>query len=292
MLAAGCWGVATVMTKGVLDHVAPLTLLVVQLVASLGCLLPWLWLRQRSWSWDRRLWPQGLLGLLNPGLSYSFSLLGLALTSASLSTLLWAAEPVLIIGLAWLILRERLTPRLAGLAAVASLGVLLVIQPGAAGTGRAAVLGNLLILAGVLCCALYTVLARRLELRHDPLLIVAAQEAVALVWALLIWPFELRGLGLASLGQVPLSAWAWAAVSGVIYYALAFWFYLRGLQRMEASRAGLSLNLIPVFGLSTAYLFLGERLSAAQWAGAALILAAVTGVLLSMRQTAYRLSSS
>ena len=61
---------------------------------------------------------------------------------------------------------------------------------------------------------------------------------------------------------------------------------------MEASRAGLSLNLIPVFGLSTAYLFLGERLSAAQWAGAALILAAVTGVLLSMRQTAYRLSSS
>jgi hypothetical protein len=35
LLAAACWGIGTVMSKGVLDHVPPLTLLVIQLAANL-----------------------------------------------------------------------------------------------------------------------------------------------------------------------------------------------------------------------------------------------------------------
>jgi drug/metabolite transporter (DMT)-like permease len=56
-------------------------------------------------------------------------------------------------------------------------------------------------------------------------------------------------------------------------------FYLHGLQRLPASTAGLFLNLIPVFGLSGACLWLQERLTAGQWLGAALILAAVCGTI-------------
>ena len=45
---------------------------------------------------------------------------------------------------------------------------------------------------------------------------------------------------------------------------------------MPASRAGNFFNLIPVFGISIAYLFLGERLNPVQWAGAAIILVSVS----------------
>ena len=278
-VAAACWGLATVMTKAVLSQIPPLTLLVAQLAVSLAFLWAIVLAQRARMPAGRSLLPLGLLGLLNPGLSYTLSLLGLRLTTASMSTLLWAAEPIVILGLAWLILRERLTPILLALSALAVAGVWLVvgIAPGAAQDGS--LVGNALILGGVLCCALYTVLTRRMVATFEPLALVALQETFALAWALAIWPIELRSVGLPSLAAIPASAWAWAALSGIVYYALAFWFFLTGLKAVPASLAGLFINLTPIFGIGGAYIFLGERLVAWQWMGAILILIAVLGVL-------------
>jgi drug/metabolite transporter (DMT)-like permease len=67
-------------------------------------------------------------------------------------------------------------------------------------------------------------------------------------------------------------------MSGVLYYALAFWLYIRGLKKVPASLAGFFINLLPVFGVSAAYIFLGERLTPIQWVGAILILFAVGSI--------------
>ena len=64
----------------------------------------------------------------------------------------------------------------------------------------------------------------------------------------------------------------------LVYYALAFWFYVVGLQQAPASLAAMFLSLIPIFGVASAYLVLGVRLTLAQWDGAVLILAAVTAI--------------
>jgi drug/metabolite transporter (DMT)-like permease len=72
--------------------------------------------------------------------------------------------------------------------------------------------------------------------------------------------------------------WFWAVISGLIYYALAFWFYISGLRQMSASEAGLYLNLIPIFGVGGAYIFLGDRLTPLQWMGAICILLAVLAI--------------
>jgi drug/metabolite transporter (DMT)-like permease len=64
----------------------------------------------------------------------------------------------------------------------------------------------------------------------------------------------------------------------MLYYALAFWLYLTGLRRIPAALAGLFLNLIPVFGVTTGYL-LGERLGFLQSLGSGLIIAAVGAML-------------
>ena len=107
-LAAALWGIATVISKALLASVPPITFLVIQLTPSV-CLL-WLLvlgrgIRAASW---RGLLPLALLGLLNPGFSYTLSMLGLTQTTASVATLLWAAEPALIVATAWLLLQETI----------------------------------------------------------------------------------------------------------------------------------------------------------------------------------------
>lgn len=279
VLAATCWGAGTVISKGVLGYIPPLTLLVVQLVASLIFLWTVMAVQRIQVSFRRETLRLALIGFLNPGLAYTFSLLGLSLTTASMSALIWAAEPILILGLAWLILRERLTRSLLACSLLAIIGVFLVIGVGASLGNSGSLVGNLLILAGVSCCAIYTVLTRRDAANLDPVLLVALQQTAALLWALLIWPFELWSGEMTRLTAISPTAWLWAIVSGIVYYALAFWFYIIGLKRIPASLAGLFLNLIPIFVVGGAYLFLAERLAAGQWVGAALILVAVMAML-------------
>jgi drug/metabolite transporter (DMT)-like permease len=265
-----------VLSKGILAHIPPLTLLVIQLAVSVTFLWTIVAFQRLKLPPLRKVIQPGLTGLLEPGLAYTFGLLGLSLTTASMAALIWAAEPILILGLAWFILGERLSRPLLALALVAVSGVFLVIgvDTGAAGS----LTGNLLTLIGVFCCALYVTLSRRLVTGMNPLLLVTLQQTVALVWALLIWPVELFNSGITPLAVLTSNMWLWAVISGIVYYALAFWFYIIGLKDTSASVAGLFFNLIPIFAVGGAYLFLGERLAPVQWLGAALILAAVVAI--------------
>ena len=181
--AAACWGVGTVVTKQVVDDVAPLTLLPLQLAASCTFLLAVAAVRREPLSWSPSVRRLAALGALNPGLAYALGLIGLTTITASLSVLLWALEPVVILLLAALVLREHVSAALAASIAVAITGVLLVVyQPGAAGDAA----GITLTLVSIGCCALYTVLTRRLMLDDSSLNVVVAQQAVALVFAALL----------------------------------------------------------------------------------------------------------
>ena len=88
--------------------------------------------------------------LLNPGLAYALSLIGLTMISASASVLIWAIEPILILLLAGLVLGERPGPAITG-------SVLPGVRWPCCGGGqpRSAawrLAGVALSLVGVLCC--------------------------------------------------------------------------------------------------------------------------------------------
>jgi hypothetical protein len=111
--ASALWAVATVISKKLLTSVPPITLLVVQLAPSV--LLLWFLTILKGGLRPRRrsLAPLALIGVLNPGLAYTLSMLGLTRTTANDATLVWAAEPIVIVALAWLLLlREPVTRRL------------------------------------------------------------------------------------------------------------------------------------------------------------------------------------
>jgi len=272
IVACGLWGAATVLNKALLASIPPLTLLALQLAPS--ALLLWLAALATGASMPRRvlLGPLILLGLLNPGVSYSLSLIGLSRVPAGISTLLWAAEPLMILVLAAMILRERVTWRLVAVIALGGLGVLLVADLLGSLGGAVDPLGVLLQLGAVLCCALYTVVARRLSREADPLVTVALQQTAGLAWVLVLLLAGTPFGSVADVATIPLASQSAAAATGLLYYAAAYWLYLTALRWVPAAVAGSYFNIIPVFGVGLAFLCLGETLSPLQWAGAAAIL--------------------
>ncbi|MFL5710065.1 MAG: DMT family transporter [Chloroflexota bacterium] len=277
VLAATCWGTGTVISKAALAEVAPLTLLAIQLAASL-CVLAIL-MRSQGISLRSDASPLlGRLGLLNPGLAYALSLLGLTFITASLSVLLWALEPLLILALAGVFLRERITPTFILLSLIAVAGMVLIVYDPSSTSGQWIGVG--LTVAGVACCAVYSVVTRRwIPDAKETSQVVVAQQAHALALALglvvlvgvaggTVLPTALTPLGLAS-----------AIASGVLYYAGAYWFYLGALRHVPASFAAVSFYLIPIVGVTGGAILLGERLDPRQWVGALVVLGAILAII-------------
>jgi drug/metabolite transporter (DMT)-like permease len=272
--ATACWGVGTVLSKQVLNRgVAPLTLLVLELTASSLLLLLIVVIKGIRLTWTGNLRKLALLGVLNPGLSYALALLGLASISAGLSVLLWATEPLLILLLAALVLREKFAKSTLLAVTVAVVGVTLILfQP--VGVGEAGeIVGISLTMGAVIACAVYTVLTRSLLLDDGSLDVVFVQQIAALIFAMglvgVVVAFGGSGMGLPG----DAGTWVLAAVSGIVYYGLAFWLFIAGLKGTPATFAGSLLPLIPVFGLAASYM-VGERFQVLQWLGALIVLIA------------------
>ncbi len=276
ILAAGCWGTGTVVSKAALAEIPPFTLLGVQLASSIAVLGV---LMTRNGVALRGTAPAilGRLGLLNPGIAYALSLVGLVTITASLSVLLWAFEPLIILFLAAIFLGERITPSLVALSLLAVAGMVVVVyEPDTAGH----LTGIALTVAGIGCCAAYTVITRRfIPEAEETSTVVLAQEAYALVLAVaLIIVVGLAGGTVAPTRLTPLGLGS-AIVSGALYYAGAYWFYLGALRRVPASLAAVSFYLIPIVGVAGGALLLGERLEPRQWVGAAIVLGAILGIM-------------
>jgi drug/metabolite transporter (DMT)-like permease len=269
--AAASWGLATVLSKQAVAEIPPLALLTIQLAASTG--LVFLLIRLRGGLvWTGRLRRLGALGILNPGVSYALGLAGLSLITASLSVVLWATEPLMILILAAWILREEVTVGLVLTLLAAMLGVGLVIV-GAGSTGS--LLGIGLSLAGVAACAIYTVAARKWMRNGSSLEALGVQQLCALIFSTGAFALDTFINERSNIASWSFDAWTSALTSGILYYAVAYWFYLAGLRQVPAAVAGTFLTLIPIFGIAGGYLVLGERLTARQGLGALLIILAV-----------------
>ncbi len=274
-LAAACWGLGTVVSKRAIEELTPLVLFPIQLMASLVVLA--LLMRRAGLPLVGSPRLLARLGILNPGLAYALGLIGLTYVSASLYVLLWALEPLLILLLAGIFLDEGITRRFAFLSAIAAVGMgLVVYDPATSGQWP----GILLVIAGVACCAAYTVIARRWVRTSDSTAqVVLAQQAYALVFAMGL--AVAAGLVDGNLRWSGVSATAlFSAVgSGLLYYAAAYWFYLSALRRVPASLAATSFYLIPVFGVVASFVLLGERLELGQWFGVGIVVVAVGSII-------------
>jgi DME family drug/metabolite transporter len=178
--------------------------------------------------------------------------------------------PLLIAGLAAVMLGERITARVGGALALGVVGTaLLVVGPrGAADVSARFVAGVLLALGASLSYALYVVLAKATLARTAPFPLAAATFGVA---ALALLPV----LAGPEVGRQLALGWPWLVYLGVVTTAGAYAIYTLGLREVPASVAGIASLMEPLTATLLGVLLFGERLGAAGMAGAALLFVAL-----------------
>lgn len=272
--AAFSWGAGTVMTKVTLSQLSPLDLLGVELVSGTAVIWGVLLVR-RGQGLELTHWRgAAILGLLEPALSFALFDFGLDRTGAADGAILIASESLFVALLARAALGERFGKRVATAVAVGFAGSV-IVGLGASGQGRS-LLGDGLVLAASAAAAAYSVAARRLAAAQDAdaLSITAVQLLAATVVSL---PLFLGGLlaGHSQLGEANSAHLLAALATGLLGTAIPFLLYNRAIRDLQATRAALVLNLIPVFGVALAVALLSERLGWVQLGGGVTVLLAV-----------------
>lgn len=268
-LSALLFGVGTAFAVYALRGLTPFDLLAVEIGSATVTL--WLGLAIAGSRTTSR-WPTyALLGLLEPALSFVLYNSGLAQTSATHGALLEALDGLFVVLLGALLLRERVNVPI-GLSLLLGLAgaVLVAATQGTDGPERVTRTGDALVVLGILAAAFYSIAVRRFGGR-DPALTITAYQFLAATMAvapLVVTSWLAHGSGLprASTGQL-----AAALASGILGTAGAYLLFNVGISRVEAGRAVLVFNLVPVFGTAAAVLGLGEKLRALEVMGGGLI---------------------
>lgn len=276
ILASFCWGSATVMSKYALDEVSPVILLFLQLSASTIFLWLIILLMRIKVPQLIMLAPIAVLGLLEPGLAYLLGLIGLTDVGAGAATLIQASEAIMIVILSALLFRQIPNAMFTSLSVIAFAGIIIALGLWDTENEQNGIFGVTLVFVATASAAFYVVLSGRMAANHHPIVAVSAQQSVALIAVIVILPFEVLGEDVSA--SIPLSPQTWFVViaSGIVQYGIAFSLYMYALSKIPANLAGSFLNLIPVFGLSVAFLALGETLSLIQLVGAGITIFALT----------------
>jgi drug/metabolite transporter (DMT)-like permease len=194
---------------------------------------------------------------------------GLERSSATHGALLSPLEPIGILLGAAFVLRELLglAHIIAGAFGVA--GTVLIVASGAGDARTGDLRGDLIIAAGHLCWAIYTLAAKPLVARHDPL-------RVAIFAALLSWiPLVPLAATESFDATRALPALGWVLLLAFLATALGMVAWNRALREVSASTMALFVFVQPVVGLAIGIVALGERVG--WWAilGATLIVQGV-----------------
>ncbi|MFP9227953.1 DMT family transporter [Pectobacterium cacticida] len=274
ILAALCWGMALVMSKGVLESFPPIFLLLIQLASSAVFIWSIVIFNKIEISDVRKLKKVSVLGLFEPFLTYILVLIGLTYSRASDAALLQSLESIFIVMLASLLFKEKISRLFVFLSLVILFGLYFSIGGDLKKLMGTGMVRNILIVAGMFTAAVYVVLTSRSIATADAIVIVACQQMVALVATSVVFAGEYLFTDYVfsspSIGAVIL-----AIVSGIFQYALAFTFYLIALKHISAGLAGMFLNLVPVFGIVGAYLFLSEKMENIQIIGSVITICAL-----------------
>lgn len=256
--------------KVAVDHVPPLTAATARFVLASILLVAVVRLRGRPLPLPaRRDLPLVVaLGLTGIAAYQAFFLIGLVRTPASDGAILVPGLiPIVTTLLAWRLHGQRPTRRIALGFAIAVVGLLIVVDPaGAVSSSR--LVGDLILVGAAVCWAVYTILGRTALARFDALL---ATTYASIVGALMLAPFSVTGWG--TLLHAGSGAWLSILYLALLGTVLAFVLYYDGVRRLGASRAAAFTLLVPVFGVSSAILVLGEPLRSGLAVGGAIVLA-------------------
>ncbi len=283
LLAQTCGGVSPALTKLALDGFGPWSLVVVrQCLGTLLLLALWN-ARSRSTPATRpnapftpREWGLVfLLGWAGFALPQILNAIGLDLSTATHGALLIPLEPIGILLGGALFLGERISAARGLAIAFGIAGATTIVLSNTGGLGAGNLRGDVLMALGHLAWAIYTLAAKPLLERHDPLRVTlwaSALSSLPLLPLALQEPFDLERAQ---------SALLWIVLLAFVATVLGTFAWNRALSAVQAGTMAAFIFVQPVVGIAVGVLFLGESMGWRALMGAALIL---SGVALTLRR--------
>lgn len=209
-----------------------------------------------------------ILGLVGQFLYQAFFAEGLKRTSVANASLTIGCTPIMVSLVSAVTGRDRLgAMHWVGIAASA-IGMYLVVGLGARLSGESAV-GDLMMIACVVCWTAYTLAGRDLLQRHSPLLVTGLSMAIG---TCVYVPWAWSVIRTTDWSTLPTAVWIGIAGSALLALNISYVIWYVGVQRLGSARTSVYSNLVPVAALITAWLWLGDAIAPVKLAGAALVI--------------------
>jgi probable blue pigment (indigoidine) exporter len=209
-------------------------------------------------------WRSAILGFLNIGLFFVLLFIGATRLPGGVAAIIGSIQPLIVIVLAWLVLKEKPSLRSILLAGLGVAGVgLLVASPSASLDA----LGVLAIIGAALSMAGGTVLTKKWG---QPVGLLGFTSWQLVAGGLILLPVALifEGLPAAVTPQQGLGF----VYLGVVNTGLSYCLWFRGIERLPTSTVPMLGLLSPLVALLLGYLLLQQGLTPLQLVGGALLL--------------------
>jgi drug/metabolite transporter (DMT)-like permease len=283
LLTVFSWGVSFPITKALMLAVSPLLMASLRAALSALLLIAVLALAGRVVIPSvRDLGWVALVGLVGTSLNGVLYNLGLNLTTATHTGLIYTLTPLFVFGLSYALGRMGMVRRdLLGLGLGAIGGALIVGGPLLAGgdNGGASLLGDLLIVGAMITFGLWAFLAEPLIRRYGAL--------ATTTWVTIAGAIGLLPVGLLELPRQDWTSLSVGALTGLLYIGLivggasvVLWYWAVG--RIGSARTVVYANLESFFAVLAAAVLLAERIELTAVLGG---VAVIGGVVLTRRQS-------
>jgi drug/metabolite transporter (DMT)-like permease len=272
LLTAFFFGTNFAAVKLVVESVPPILFAATRFTLAGLLLLPLALLSGPENRLSRRdLLPMLGLGLVGVTLTQTVFTVGVDLTTAANTALVYSTSPVWGMLLAFALGWER--PRVSGVLGVGLclLGVGAIVY-GSLDFAGTSLLGDALILAAAVFWGSYTVLTLSLLRRYSALAVAAYAMTLGGLAAFPLAALDPSPLNLAALDGL---TWGAAAYSALCSSTFGFAAWGWGVSHVGANRVLIYQYLVTLTGVSTGILLLGESFGAGQLIGAAVILGGV-----------------
>ncbi len=265
------WAGNSVLARGIADLIPPASMSFWRWTIALAILLPFTWRQTRKdWPKIKASWKiVFLIGLFGIA-SFNTLLYTAAHTTTALNiALTQSVMPVIIVVFSFLLFRDRISRFQFFAITLCMLGAGYIIIHGEWQRllQLEFVVGDLLMLLAVCLYALYSVLLRKRPEIH-PLSFLTSTFTVGAVLLLPLYLWEVQISPPLELTQPVIISLLYVAFCPSI---LAYLCWNKGIHEIGANRAGLYINLVPLFASLLAIVFLGERFQGYHLVGGVLI---------------------
>jgi drug/metabolite transporter (DMT)-like permease len=261
------WGLSFLVIKDIIGTIPIFSLLFARFLMA-TVLLGILGLARRSLRLPKReLMTLAGLSILSPVGYFLFETYGVLYTQPSHVAVIIATIPIAVYLIAFARKQERMTWRRSAGILIAYSGILVIIGWGKSEAG-ASLLGDLLVLAAVLCAASRTTLIKGVLRRVSPLQLTFYQFFFSLF---VFGPLALTE-GVGWISQMTVITLLELLFLGVFCSAVAFLFMHYALVRLSATQVAVSANLVPIITLVAEIGILGAAITIPKTLGMAITL--------------------